>query len=157
MDVEFEQATPADAEDLVRVQIAAFHDDARLYPGVPIGGPPGYDSVEAMLATIARGQCHRVALDGEIVGAITVVDQGEGHFHLDVLAIDPAHHNKGVGTQAMGFIERTFPAALWTLETPTFATRNQYFYEKLGFLRIGETIYPDITLIQYEKRVAESR
>jgi ribosomal protein S18 acetylase RimI-like enzyme len=139
------------------VQIAAFHDDARLYPGVPIGGPPGYDSVEAMLATIARGQCHKVAVDGEIVGAITVVDQGEGHFHLDVLAIDPAHHNKGVGTQAMAFIERTFPAALWTLETPTFATRNQYFYEKLGFRRIGETIYPDITLIQYEKRVAESR
>ena len=32
MNVDFEQATPADAEDLVEVQIAAFHDDARLYP-----------------------------------------------------------------------------------------------------------------------------
>ncbi len=153
MNIEFEQATPADAEDLVEVQIAAFHDDARLYPGVEIGGPPGYDSVEAMLAKIARGESLKASLDGEVIGAITVIDQGEGHFHLDLLAIDPAHHNKGFGTQAMGFIERTFPATVWTLETPTFATRNQHFYERLGFVRLGETVYPDITLIQYEKRL----
>ena len=154
MNVDFEQATPGDAENLVKVQIAAFHDDARIYPGVDIGGPPGYDSVEAMLATIARGECHKVALDGEIIGGITVIDQGEGHFHLEVLAIDPAHHNKGFGTQAMGFIERTFPATVWTLDTPTFATRNQHFYERLGFVRVGETVVPDITLIQYEKRLS---
>jgi ribosomal protein S18 acetylase RimI-like enzyme len=153
MNVDFEQATPDDAEDLVKVQVAAFHDDARLYPGVEIGGPPGYDSVEAMLATIAKGECHKVSLDGEIIGAITVVDQGEGHFHLDVLAIDPAHHNRGLGTQAMGFIERAFPAHVWTLETPTFATRNQHFYERLGFVRVGERVSPGITLIQYEKRL----
>jgi ribosomal protein S18 acetylase RimI-like enzyme len=153
MSIDFEKATPGDAEDLVNVQIAAFHDDARLYPGVEIGGPPGYDSVEAMLATIARGECHKVSLDDEIIGAITFVDQGEGHLHLDVLAIDPAHHNMGVGTQAMGFIEQAFPATVWTLETPTFATRNQHFYEKLGYVRVGERVSPDITLIQYEKRL----
>jgi ribosomal protein S18 acetylase RimI-like enzyme len=154
MTIEFEQATPGDAEDLVRVQIGAFHDDARHYPGVEIGGPPGYDSVEAMLATIARGECHKVSLDGETIGGLTVTDQGEGHFHLDVLVIDPAHHNRGFGTLAMGFIERAFPATVWTLETPTFATRNQHFYERLGFVRVGEKVSPGITLIQYEKRVS---
>lgn len=84
----------------------------------------------------------------------TVIDQSEGHFHIEVLAIDPAHHNKGIGTQAMGFIERTFPATVWTLDTATFATRNQHFYERLGFVRVGETVFPDITLIQYEKRLS---
>ena len=153
MSIDFEQATPADAEDLVRVQIAAFHDDARLHPGVEIGGPDGYDSVEVLLAKIARGECHKVSLDGEIIGAFTVIDQDAGHFHLDVLAIDPAHHNKGFGTQAMWFIERTFPATVWTLDTPSFATRNQHFYERLGFVRVGETVFRDITLIQYEKRL----
>ena len=154
MNIDFARATPADAEDLVKVQIGAFHDDARLYPGVEIGGPPGYDSVEAMLATIAGDECYKVSLDGEIIGAITVIDQGGGHFHLAVLAIDPAHHNKGIGTQAMGFIERTYPATVWTLDTPLFATRNQHFYERLGFVRVGETVFPDITLIQYEKRLS---
>ena len=154
MSIDFEQATPADAEDLVKVQIAAFHDDARLYPGVEIGGPPGYDSVEATLALIARGEFYKVSLNGETIGGLTVIDQGSGHFHLGVLAIDPAHHNKGFGTQAMGFIERTFPANVWTLDTPAYATRNQHFYEKLGFVRVGETVFPDITLIQYEKGLA---
>ena len=154
MRIELEQAIPADAEDLVKVQIAAFHDDARLYPGVEIGGPPGYDSVEATLAMIARGEFYKVSLDGAIIGGLTVIDQGAGHFHLGVLAIDPAHHNKGFGTQAMGFIERSFSATLWTLDTPAYATRNQNFYEKLGFVSVGETVFPDITLIQYEKRLA---
>ena len=62
--------------------------------------------------------------------------------------------NNGFGTQAMGFIERTFPATVWTLDTPTFATRKQHFYEKLAFVRVGETVFPDITLIQYEKRLS---
>ena len=155
MNIDFALATPVDAADLVKVRFEAFHDDARLYPGVEIGGPPGYDSVEETLATIAHGECYKkVSLDGEIIGGMTVIDQGAGHFHLGVLAIDPAHHNQGFGTQAMGFIERTFPAAVWTLDTPTFATRNQHFYERLGFVRVGETVFPDITLIQYEKRPA---
>ena len=78
MNIDFELATPADAEDLVKVQIAAFHDDARLYPGVEIGGPPGYDSVEETLATIARGEFYKVALNGEVIGGMTVIDQGAG-------------------------------------------------------------------------------
>jgi ribosomal protein S18 acetylase RimI-like enzyme len=153
MNVDFERATPADAADIVNVQIAAFHDDARLYPGVQVGGPPGYDSVEEMLAKIDRGECHKVLLDGEIIGGITVIDQGAGHFHVDVLAIDPSHHNKGFGTKAMQFIEQSFPATVWTLDTPSFATRNQHFYERLGFIRVGETVFPGITLIHYEKRL----
>jgi ribosomal protein S18 acetylase RimI-like enzyme len=153
MRIDFGQATPADADDLVKVQIAAFHDDARLYPGVEIGGPPGYDSVEETLATIARGEGYKVSLNGEIIGGMTVIDQGAGHFHLGVLAIDPAHHNQGFGTQAMAFIERTFPATVWTLDTPEYATRNQHFYERLGYVRVGQTEFPDITLIHYEHRL----
>jgi hypothetical protein len=34
MNIAFEHATIADAEALVAVQIAAFHHDAVLYPGV---------------------------------------------------------------------------------------------------------------------------
>jgi hypothetical protein len=56
-------------------------------------------------------------------------------------------------SQQVAFIERTFPATVWTLGTPTFATRNQHFYERLGFVKAGETVFPDITLIQYEKRM----
>ena len=48
MNISIERATPADVENLVKAQIAAFHHDSVMYPGVEIGGPPGYDSVEQM-------------------------------------------------------------------------------------------------------------
>ena len=40
MSVTFERATVADAEVLVKLQVLAFHDDARMYPGVKLGVPP---------------------------------------------------------------------------------------------------------------------
>ena len=155
MNIAFEHAVPADAEALVKVQIAAFHDDARMYPGVELGGPPGYDSVDVMLRKIGEAKVYKILADGQIVGGIIAYDEGQGHFHLDVLDIDPAYHNRGIGTQAMHFIERTYPAQKWTLNTPGYALRNQHFYEKLGYVKTGEYPFENFTLIDYEKKVAK--
>lgn len=154
MHITFERATAADAEALVRVQIAAFHHDAVLYPGVEIGGPPGYDSPEHMLKKIDNDECYKILDAGQIIGVIVVFDEDYGHFHLDLIAIDPAHQDRHIGTQAIRFIERTYQATRWTLDTPIWATRNQHFYEKLGYVKVGEEVLPDITLISYEKRTA---
>jgi ribosomal protein S18 acetylase RimI-like enzyme len=148
----FERALPADAPALVEAQIAAFNDDDRLY-GVGIGGPPGYDSVEVMLKRIDEDECYKIVADGQIVGGIILWDEGEGHYHLDVIDIHPDYHNRGIGTQAMHFIERTYLATKWTLHTPLYAVRNQHFYEKFGYVRVGVEEFPDITLIAYEKLV----
>ena len=153
MTLTIERATPADAEAMVRVQVAAFHDDARLYPGVALGGPPGYDSVPTLLLKIDQDECYKLIYEGQIVGGVVVYDYGEGHFHLDVIFVDPAYHGCGFGTQAMLFIERTYPAAKWTLDTPTYALRNQHFYEKFGYVKVGEADHGDIRLIAYEKRL----
>jgi GNAT superfamily N-acetyltransferase len=154
MNLTFERATAADAAALVVVQIAAFHHDAVLYPGVQIGGPPGYDSLEDMHRKMAEGQCYKMVDAGRIIGGIVVFDMGEGRVHVGLIFMDPAYHNRGIGTRAMQFLEQTYPAAiLWTLDTPTWAIRNQHFYEKLGYTKVGEEVLPDITLIQYEKRV----
>jgi GNAT superfamily N-acetyltransferase len=148
-----ERARLEDAEALVRVQVAAFHDDARLYPGVALGGPPGYDSVATMLLKIDKDESYKLVYEGEIVGGLVVYDYGEGHFHLDVIFVDPAYQGHGFGTQAIQFIERTYPATKWTLDTPTYALRNQHFYEKFGYLRMGEADLGDVRLIAYEKRL----
>ena len=152
MNVTFRRATATDVVMLVKLQIAAFHDDARLY-AVKLGGPPGYDSVEETLQKILENDFYTILFDGQIIGGIGVFDMGQGHFHLDVIFIDPAYHNRGIGTQAMHFIEQTYPAKKWTLNTPGYATRNQHFYEKLGYIKVGEEPFEYFTLIDYEKRI----
>lgn len=152
MEIRFERPTAADAPMLIEVQVRAFHDDVRIYPGVEFGGPPGYDSVEVMLRDMTTMLCYKIMHNERIIGGITIFDHGDGHFHLDRLFIDPDYHNKGVGTRAMQFIEMTHQGRLWTLDTPTYATRNHHFYEKLGYVRAGEKVL-DIPLICYEKRL----
>lgn len=152
MSVTFERATDADAEALVSVQIAAFHDDTRLY-GVELGGPPGYDSADMMRTKIREEECYKIVYEGQIVGVIIVNIHEEGHYHLDVIAIHPDYHNRGIGTQAMRFIEQIYPATLWTLDTPLYAVRNQHFYEKFGYVKTAENNYDGFILIAYEKRL----
>jgi GNAT superfamily N-acetyltransferase len=153
MQLRFEQATAADAEELVQLQIAAFHHDSVLYPEIAPGGPPGYDSVEHMRTQIARHPCYRIVYGEQTIGLMVIFDQGEGHLHLDVIAIDPRYHNWGFGTLAMKFLEQAHLATCYTLDTPTWALRNQHFYEKLGYVKIGEVAYPDISLFSYKKQV----
>lgn len=155
MPVQFERATHADAAALTAVQIAAFEHDAVIYPGIPPGGPPGYDSVADMERKIEQADTYRITLDGRCVGGLVVFDMGLARYHLGVIFIDPAYHNQGIGTQAMQFIEQAFPAERWTLDTPQWATRNHHFYEKLGYVRTGEIHIEgdDTPLYAYEKRL----
>jgi GNAT superfamily N-acetyltransferase len=151
MTITIERAVAADVETLVKLQVLAFNDDARVYPGVQLGGPPGYDSVDATLKKIDEDDFYTIRYDGQIVGGLAVFDLGEGHFHLDVIFIDPAYHNRGIGTQAIHFIERTYPAQKWTLNTPDYATRNHHFYEKFGYVMVGKVALENIILRDYEK------
>ncbi len=154
MKISIERAVPEDAETLVRVQIAAFHYDAELYPGVETGGPPGYDSVPQMLEKIEQDECYKFLVEGQCVGGLVVFVKADGHYHLDVIFIDPAYQNQGIGSQAIQFIEQTYPATRWTLDTPQYAVRNQHFYEKFGYVRVREFVADDHTpLIAYEKRL----
>jgi GNAT superfamily N-acetyltransferase len=155
MNATFERASATDTEALVKVQIRAFHDDARIYPGVEIGGPPGYDSVEHTRHKIEQTDFYKIEVNEEIIGGIVVFDQGGGHFHLDLLYLDPDYHNQGIGSQAMQFIELTYAASKWSLDTPLWAVRNHHFYEKFGYIKVGEVQEESaqgITLVVYEKQ-----
>ncbi|MBK8027499.1 MAG: GNAT family N-acetyltransferase [Chloroflexi bacterium] len=151
MSVTFERAHLSDAETMVQVQIASFHYDSVLYPGVEEGGPPGYDSVDVMRQKINEDECFKILYEDRCVGGIVVFDMGDGHYHLDVIFLDPAYQNYGIGTYAMQFIEQIFPARLWTLDTPQWAVRNQHFYEKFGYRIVSEHEHDGTPLFAYEK------
>jgi GNAT superfamily N-acetyltransferase len=154
MTLTIERASEADAEALLRAQIAAFDYDDVLY-GVGLGGPPGYNDIDHVRQTIREEQYYKIVYDGRIVGGISMVDEGEGHLYIDVLYIHPDYHNLGIGSKTIQFVEQAYPDAIkWTLNTPTYAIRNQHFYEKFGYMKVGEfKPEEDITLIRYEKHM----
>lgn len=153
MDITIERSHEAEAEALVAVQIAAFHSDARLYPGVPEDGPPGYTSVDDLLNQMRTGHAYTLRVDGQIAGAMVIFEHGEGTYHLGVIFVDPALHGKGVGSKALAFLDSQYPeAVLWTLDTPVYATRNHYFYEKAGYVRARQFDVDGFELYVYEKR-----
>lgn len=153
MPILFEPATTEDAEALVGVAVAAFHHDSVLYPHVEVGGPPGYDSAEFMRKKITREICYKIVEDDAILGGIVIFPGKDSHYHLDLIFIHPDHHNRGIGTQAIDFIEKQHPATRWTLDTPAWAVRNIHFYEKLGYQKVNEFEHDDIKLIAFEKHV----
>jgi GNAT superfamily N-acetyltransferase len=152
MNITIDRASEDEADALVHVQIAAFHSDAQLYPGVPEDGPPGYTSVDDMLLKLRIGHAYTVRADGIIAGGMVIFDQGERKYHLGVIFVDPELHGNGIGSRALAFLDACYPdALLWTLDTPVYATRNHYFYEKHGYVRKGQFEVDGFALYAYEK------
>jgi len=92
----------------------------------------------------------------QIIGGVILFDMHQRHFNLGRIFVDPDWQDRGIGTQAIQFIEKTFPyVKRWSLDTPEWAVRNHHFYEKLGYVRVGEEVPPgvDMRLYLYEKRI----
>jgi len=164
--IRFEKARIADAEALTEVQRRTFDDDSRRFagqPGGPVphategsGGPPGYDSADWTLWAIRAGIYYKILADDQIIGGVILFDMHKRHFNLGRIFIDPDWQNQGIGSQAIGFIEKTFPyVKRWSLDTPEWAVRNHHFYQKLGYVKVGEEVPKGagIRLFLYEKRV----
>ena len=137
----YERMSESDIPELAGVMKRAFDDDAQKYLGQPEGGPDGYDNGDFFRKWVfgeAGGIGWKNMLDGRITGAFILWDMPDGNNFLGNIFVDPAMQNLGIGTKAWQFIEETYPNAIsWQLDTPTWATRNHHFYEKLGFVRTG--------------------
>jgi RimJ/RimL family protein N-acetyltransferase len=151
----FEIACIEDAVQLSEVQKRAF--DSQVPDHMPdLGGPPGYDSVEWQIETMQQTPYIKIRQDGAIVGGIVLEPQGPDHCHVGRIFLDPPFHGLGIGTQAFAWLEKTYPqVTLWTLRTPSYHTRNQRFYERLGYRRTGKDIevFPGFVLVGFEKRI----
>lgn len=134
--VSIKKAEPQDANEMLEARISSFQDENKIYGY----GPPGYDSIKNILGGIERGTSYKILYQGKIVGGISVDYIDEGHYNLKGIYIDLEYHNKGIGTFAMRLLEENFPDAVkWSLETPYLSIRNHHFYEKMGFVKVGET------------------
>jgi len=151
-----ERAKEEDAKDIIKCKIDAYREDVKLYGF----GPRDYDSLEELIRLI-KEECYFKILDNKrIIGGIRVRDNGEGQYWIGAIYIYTNSQNKGIGTKTMNLLFEEFKdAEKWYLETSYLSFRNQHFYEKMGFIKFGET-KPDIKkkgyhLFKYEKIVSK--
>ena len=153
----FEKARKEDAKALALASWQAFDHDIN-YGAQGKGGPPGYKSEAWQRKMMRYGEYYKIVEGGQIIGGLIVFNQGGGHYELGRIFFVPEYQNRGIGAQAITFIERTFPAHRWTLDTPSWNIRNQYFYEKMGYSKVREERINDgFSLVFYEKHTGGKR
>lgn len=134
------KATIEDAETLRNSQVIAFLNDNKNKPqGANMGLPPGCDSLTWISQRIEANHVYKIMFGEILIGGFIIFDYGNKK-EIGRVWIDPAYQNNGLGQLAFEILFRQSPAnTVWVLETPDWAIRNQHFYRKVGFEKIGET------------------
>ena len=80
-----------------------------------------------------------LADDWRIIGGFIVMLKGYRYYELMRIFIQPEFQNQGIGAQAFEFLWSQYPnVERWTLGTPAWNRRNRHFYQKVGFVEVGE-------------------
>lgn len=79
------------------------------------------------------------AVDGDtVIGAIALMNQGDGKYELTKLAVDPKTHKSGAGTALCKKVIETFQTLddgkLLFLESNSILTDARRLYDRLGFI-----------------------
>jgi aminoglycoside 6'-N-acetyltransferase len=126
--------TPEDAPELRRIR--ASPEVVRWWGTIPDEFPEPDDPGDARFA---------VVVDGRVIGLVQYAEEQDPEArHADVdLFLDPAHHGRGLGTDAMRAIVRHLVAERGhhrvTLSTSPDNAPARRCYEKAGFRPVGIT------------------
>ena len=116
------------------------NDGEALALWLPPGIEPDGERMFAILAGILPPA--RLAELGEFFGQVEQYHPNEPYWYLPVLAADPAHQGKGLGTAlmraALERVDADGTAAFLETGTP----RNVEFYKRFGFEALGEVSMP---------------
>jgi ribosomal protein S18 acetylase RimI-like enzyme len=166
--VEIREATSEEYAETGRVTADAYREFVR----------PGDDDWGRYLLRIAdvAGRAHRTTIlvaveDGRVLGSLTlelearVQDPGEEEqrplgpqeAHIRMLGVDPAARARGVARALMAESEARARAAgktFITLHTTQRMKAAQAMYERLGYARIDDIVFPDgFVLLGYSKSI----
>lgn len=160
--IDLVKAQKCDVETLTEIQIRTFVDDNKNKPpGSSLEGPPGYNSLKWNSYWIIHTHYYKILYNGKVVGGLIMFDLGDQHFEIGRIWVDPDFQNLGIGQAAMAEMFKLHPdVTRWTLGTPSWAVRNQHFYEKMGFEKVRETkVDPELgwSGIEYERCINKGR
>ena len=117
-----------------------------------------YPSKAAFENDIERNELYVLQNDNEIVGCIVVslfmdeeytsvnwLTENVNNYYIHRLAVHPNYQGKGFAQQLMDFAEnfaREYNAVSVRLDTFSQNKRNQKFYDKRGYTKLGDIFFP---------------
>ena len=139
--LEYTELDESAVAELAPVMREAFDDDSRLHGRGEKGGPHGYadGTFLRQWGIDTDSEAFVIRENGLAIGGLIVFRRPDSSNWLGNIFVAPSHQNRGVGRAALAYAQDLFPARIWRLETPRWATRNHRFYERSGFVRIGLT------------------
>ncbi len=140
---------PEDVADVLRVQLAAFTIEARLYDDPAL--PPLLEQAEAVRADLASGAGFVAVKDGRVVGSVRTHVEGRT-LHIARLAVEPAAQGRGIGTALLALAETTADADEARLFTGHRSLGNLRLYAAAGYREERRRAVDDkVTLVYLRK------
>jgi ribosomal protein S18 acetylase RimI-like enzyme len=147
MQLDYNRATKTDADLLINIYNAAFHDDYIRY-----GECPAYGRTrERMEQSIEKFPKYIVNCDGIPAGVISFDNRGNGEYYLGCLCVIPEYQGKGIGTKSFQYMLSV--CSDWkriTLVTPSDKEENIRFYtEKCGFDLGKKEMHGNVEIVNF--------
>ena len=163
-EVTLKLAKTQDAELIHRMKYEAFLPIYEKYQDDEIS--PTKEKIDKVIYQLTHpgSEYYLILVDGEYAGAVRVarkwILRGEEKVLLpDVnfispIFILPRFQNRGIGQEVMGqLFEKYSETSAWKLDTIKQEVGNCHFYERCGFVRVGEEKWVNerMSLVDYEK------
>jgi ribosomal protein S18 acetylase RimI-like enzyme len=140
---------PELAEGVLSVQIPSYQVEAELIDFYDI--PPLKDTVSTLLR--CGETFYGCYVDGELCGVVSIKAE-EGLIDIHRLMVHPKHFRKGIAGRLLDFVENCGEGD----ETLIVSTGSKnapavHFYEKSGFIKLGEVkVMEGLLITSFEKR-----
>ena len=150
--VAISSAEISEAKMLKDISMSAFKQNFERYGHYP----PGIESIQWHQDKIKNDIYYKILYDSRIVGGVYLKLYPNNEMKIEYLFLRPEYHGRKIGAKVMTLIEEKHKEIKkWFLFTPFKDFHNHHFYEKLGYLKVGE-MKPDersdFKLFQYEKK-----
>ncbi|GCD10397.1 GNAT family N-acetyltransferase [Clostridium tagluense] len=138
--IRLEVALDADAKQIRNMMIDVERDETdRWYDNGERPFIPGYNSVDMQKYHMRDKTYYKIIYNEVLAGVLLISYTGREHARVDRLYIDPTFQNKSIGSKVITLMEEMYPMVkIWTLDTIQKSIRNHCFYEKNGYVKVGE-------------------
>lgn len=147
-----QKACAADAEEILKLQKAAYISEAEIYNDFSI--PPLTQTLPEILDDFDNYIILKAITSEVIVGSVRGQINEDGSVYIGRLMAHPDFQNNGLGTRLMQAIEAEFPQAqrFW-LTTGHRSERNLHLYNKLGYSDFKTERVNDTTSLIYLEKI----